>query len=217
MKRRSGASAVVLGVLLGAGVAHADHFEAQWSARPLVGETLLKEGGSSSTQRAMTGGLSLGLSYGLSNGLDLGVELVTLMAQRVRFSNTMVQLDGGSFVQGRMTRQMGTALLLLGPTWRFGVSWIPVITLAAGGGARYRSAGAFTGQELDLAPGEKAQTAVLDLAATARVGLEHRINRRLVVGVYASGIASWSPSAPMLPVAMLSVGASYVHYPLLPP
>jgi hypothetical protein len=111
-----------------------------------------------------------------------------------------------------MRRQAGTALLLLGPTWRFGVSWVPVVTLAAGGGVRYRSAGRFT--EDGFAPGEKAATTALDLAATARVGLEHRMNRRLVGGVYASGIVAWSPSAPMLPAVLLSVGLSYVNYPL---
>jgi len=216
MRRRRTASAVVLGVLLGAAgphkTAHADQFEAQWSARPLVGAALLEEEGSASTERAMTGGLSLGLSYGFSNELDLGVELTTLAAQTATFPNTTVAVGGGGLMQGPMTRQAGTALLLLGPTWRFGVSWVPVITLAAGGGVRFRSAGTFT--EDGIAPGEKAATAALDLAATARVGIEHRMNRRLVVGVYASGLVAWGPSAPMLPAAMLSVGLSYVHYPL---
>jgi hypothetical protein len=209
-------AAVVLGGLLGAAGqykdAHADRSEAQWSARPLVGAALLKEEGSTATERAMTGGLSLGLSYGLSNRLDLGVELTTLAAQTVTFPKTMVDVDGGRPMQGPMTRQAGTALLLLGPTWRFGFSWVPVVTLAAGGGVRYRSAGMFI--EDGVAPGEKAATAALDLAATARVGLEHRMNRRLVAGVYASGLVAWSSSAPLLPPALLSVGLSYVHYPL---
>ena len=103
-------------------------------------------------------------------------------------------------------------LLLAGPTWRFGVGWVPVVSIGAGGGVRYRSAGTF--QDLGFAPSEKAQTTVLDLGATARVGVERRMTRRVTVGAYVCALAAWSPSAPLLPAATVSVGISYVHYPL---
>lgn len=159
----------------------------------------------------MVGGVSLGLAYGVSNELDLGTELVALATTMPRFTDA-ANLDGGAPYRGPLSRRAGSALLLLGPTWRLGVSWIPVVTLAAGGGARYRSDGTFT--ETGITLDEKRATVALDLAATARVGIEHRINRRLVVGAYASALASWGPSAPLLPIASISLGVSYVHYPL---
>ncbi len=193
--------------------AHADRYEAQWSARPLVGMAQAREEGATSNERALAGGLSLGLTYGLSNRLDVGGELVALGTATSTFADTIVEADGGTTVRGPMTRRAGTALLLLGPTWRFGVSWVPVVTIAVGGGVRYRSAGRFT--ETDFVPGEKAMTTVLDLGATARLGFEHRVNRRLTMGAYVSAIGAWSPSAPLLPMVTASVGLSYVHYPSL--
>jgi hypothetical protein len=114
--------------------------------------------------------------------------------------------------RGPFTRRTDEALLLVGPTWRFGVAWVPVVTLAAGGGVRYRTDGTFT--DLGLAPADKRGSIGVSLAATARVGLEHRMSRRLTVGAYAAAFTSWSPSAPVLPIATLSMGVSYVHYPL---
>jgi len=199
-------------IILSTAPARADRYEAQWSARPLVGMTRLREEGAASDERALVGGLSLGVSYGLSNQLDVGVELVTLATATPTFPNTPVVVGGGSMTQGSLTRRAGTALLLVGPTWRFGVGWVPVISIGAGGGVRYRSAGTF--RDLNFVPPEKAQTVVFDLGATARLGIEHRMTRRVTVGAYLSALAAWSPSAPLLPAATVSVGISYVHYPL---
>lgn len=190
--------------------ARADRREAQWSARPLAGVAELQEDGAS-TQRTLVGGLSLGLSYGVSNGLDIGGELMVLATATTTFMD-MAIIDGGAPYRGPLTRSADSALLLLGPTWRLGVSWVPVISLEAGGGARYRSAGTFTDTHITL--DEKQAGMVLDLAACARVGIEHRMTRRLTIGLYASALASWGPSAPFLPVASASFGFSYVHYPL---
>jgi hypothetical protein len=200
---------IALGLLLPMS-ARADHHEAQWSARPFAGIAALAEEGVS-TQNAMVGGVTLGFSYGVSNHLDLGGELVTLATTAPRFMDTAI-IDGGAPYVGPLARRAGSALMLLGPTWRLGVTWVPVFTLAAGGGARYRSNGRFT--EIDIVLDEQRAVVVLDLAATARVGIERRVLRRLVVGAYASALASWGPSAPLLPMASVSLGISYVNYPL---
>jgi len=193
-------------------VGRADRYEAQLSMRPLVGMTQLREEGVASDERTPVGGLSMGLSYGLSNRLDLGAELVTLATGAQTFPDTAVMIGGGNRTEGSLTRRAGTSLLLVGPTWRFGVGWVPVISLGAGAGMRYRSAGTFL--ELNVTPPEKAQTVALDIGATARVGLERRMTRRVTVGGYISALAAWSPSAPSLPVATVSIGISYVNYPL---
>jgi hypothetical protein len=193
------------------GTARADHHEAQWSARPFTGVADLREDGATD-RRAFVGGVSLGVAYGISNQLDLGAELMTFAVTMPAFHDAPVIIDGGAVYRGPFTRRTEEALLLLGPTWRFGVAWVPVVSLAAGGGARYRTDGTFTA--LGLAPADKRGSVGLSLAATARVGLEHRMNRRLTVGAYAAAFTSWSSSAPVLPIATLSMGVSYVHYPL---
>lgn len=210
MVLRASRLVVILVAMLEPTGARADHHEAQWSVRPFAGMAALQEDGAAA-QRAVVGGASLGFAYGVSNGLDLGGELVALATTMPRFTDAAI-IDGGAPYRGPLTRRASSTLLLLGPTWRLGVSWVPVVTLAAGGGARYRSDGTFTDTGITLE--EKRAAVVLDLAATARVGIEHRMTRRLVVGAYASALASWGPSAPLLPVASISLGISYVHYPL---
>jgi hypothetical protein len=198
-------------VVLGTASARADRYEAQWSARPLAGLAMLKEEGASGGTRTLAGGLSVGVEYGLSNSFDLGVELVTLMTATTALPKTPVLLDGGREERSSLSRRASSTMLLVGPTWRFGVSWIPVVSVAAGGGMRVRSAGRFN--DLGFSPSEKAATMALDLGGSASVGIERRVNRRMTVGGYVSALASWSPSAPVLPAATVSIGISYVNYP----
>jgi hypothetical protein len=200
---------IVLAIALAPSAARADRYEAQWIARPFAGVAALEDEGATA-QPAMTAGLSIGFSYGVSNRLDIGAELMTLTTTTPRLTETTV-VDGGAPYHGPFTRRASSALLMLGPTWRYGVSWVPVVSLAVGGGIRYRSAGRFT--DIDLIPNNKHATTALDLAATLRVGMEHRVNRRWTVGAYLSALANWGPAVPVLPLASLSCGVSYVHYP----
>jgi len=202
--------AIAAPVILMPRAARSDRREVQWSARPLAGIAELQEEGAS-MQRTLVGGMSLGLSYGISNRFDIGAELVALATMPTTFMD-MAIIDGGAPYRGPLVRSTDSALFLFGPTWRLGVSWVPVISLEAGGGARYRSAGTFT--ETNITLDEKRAGVALDLAVCGRVGVEHRVNRRLTVGVYASALASWGPSAPLLPVGSVSFGISYVNYPL---
>ena len=205
------ARTVALSVIAVAGIAprsaRADRSEAQWSARSFGGMADMAEEGS---PRKLTpaGGVAVGMSYGISNRLDIGAEFVALATMKTTFDGTAV-VDGGLPYHAPLTRQSVSTLLLLGPTLRLGVSWVPVFTLAAGGGERFRSAGTFTnGVTLD----DKRASKAFEMAALARVGIERRIQRRLTVGLYGQGLASWSPSAALLPVVSLSLGFSYVNY-----
>jgi hypothetical protein len=203
------ASAVTLCAFVPA-PARADHYEAQWSARPVVAIAALREG--SADQLAFAGGLSVGMSYGVSDHLDLGAELLTLTTAMTSFHGAGVIVDGGAPYEGPLARRTESALLLLGPTWRFGTSWVPVVSVAVGGGIRHRSDGTLTA--FDYMPSDRRAMTGLDLAASVRAGIEHRINRRLTAGGYLSALGSWGPSLPALPAATLSFGLSYVHYPL---
>jgi hypothetical protein len=204
---RCAALAAAIGTVSAPALAHADRNEAQWSARTFGGIADVAEEGSS---RKVTpaGGLSVGMSYGLSNHLDIGAELVTLATAKTAFDG-MAIVDGGLPYRAPLNRQSVSTLLLLGPTFRFGVAWVPVLTLAAGGGERFRSAGTFdNGVTLD----DKRASKAFEMAALARVGIERRLHRRLTVGLYSQGLASWSPSAALLPVLSFSLGLSYVNY-----
>jgi hypothetical protein len=206
---------VAMGCLQGPRHALADRAEVQWSARPVVGVAQLREEGAIGHESALLGGGALGWNYGLSNRLDLGGELVVVVADKVMFADTTVLVGGGSVVRGALTRQNGSALLLLGPTWRFGVAWVPTVALAAGAGVRYRTQG--TMPDLGLSPDDRRASVALDLAVSAKVGFEHRISPNLTVGVYGAALAAWSPSAPSLPAVTLSAGLSYVYYPNVAP
>ncbi|MEZ4362190.1 MAG: hypothetical protein R3B48_18525 [Kofleriaceae bacterium] len=208
----------VVGALVAAGwlgrpaVSQADRAEAQWSARGVFGTAQLREEGARTPRRGLIGGMSLSLSYGLSNYLDVSTELLMISAtQDATFADTTADV-GGITLRGKFTRGAASALMLVGPTWRLGVAWVPVISLSGGVGVRYRSAGSFP--EMDIAPEERGETVTLDLGASAKVGLEYRVNHSLTVGAYGAALAAWGPKAPLLPVASASVGLSYVLYPL---
>lgn len=195
-------------------VARADEAELQWSARPMGGVATWREETTSGHALAGAAGTSLGVSFGLTHGLDLGAEVVALATTKAAFEGSTIVYDGSlplGELGDRLLRQSVSTLLMLGPTWRYGVDWVPVVTVAAGGGMRVRTEGTF--EETGVRPMEKRVAKALDLAALGRVGLERRVTRRLTVGGYASFLSTWGPSAPWFGSASLGLGVSYVHYP----
>jgi hypothetical protein len=189
---------------------HADNYEARWSTRPVVGLALLEEEGATRDELGLAGGASLSFAYGITNHLDLGAELVALSTLMPTFDAAI--MSNGYIARGDFQRRSGTTLLLLGPSWRFGaLGWTPVVSAGLGGGVRMRSRGSFP--RTGLIPDDKVELAALDLAVSAKGGIERRINRRWTFGIYGAALGAWSTRAPILPVASLSFGLSYVHYP----
>jgi hypothetical protein len=191
--------------------AQADRAEAQWSAGGVLGVARLRDESAPSAEPALLSGVALAVHYGLSNQLDIGAELLAMMGNEPTFNDAMVFVDPGTPVSGNFTRRTTSTLLLLGPTWRYGVDWVPLLSLGAGGGVRYRSDGVFTA--LQYWPKAARAEVSFDLAASAKAGVEHRMGKSLTVGAYTSALVAWSPSAPLLPAAVLSIGVSYVYYP----
>jgi hypothetical protein len=203
------ALALVLGV--GARPALADRAEAQWSVRSVFGAAQFHEEGSSVHPLGLVAGLSLAVSFGLSNRLDVGAELLALAPTKAAaFTDVTSQMDG-AIIGGRFLRRSGSTLLLLGPTWRFGVAWVPVVSVSGGGGMRTRADGTFFGSH--VSPPERRGGTVLDLAMSAKVGIEHRFGAHLTAGAYVVGLVAWSPEAPVLPALSGSLGVSLVNYP----
>ncbi|HRC57782.1 MAG TPA: hypothetical protein PKU97_17725 [Kofleriaceae bacterium] len=193
------------------GLAEADEFEAQWSARPWAGVARLREEGAASLALATQGGLSLGLSYGLSNRLDLCAELSLASSAMTRFADVMVSIDGGSAQRGELQRRSGGAQLAVGPIWRLGVAWVPVLAVTGGAGVRYRSDGELVGT--GIVPASKRAEQGLELVVATRLGLERRVSPRFTVGVYASAQLGGGPALPLQASLSGSFGVSYVYYP----
>jgi hypothetical protein len=210
--RRTSSSGATLAAVLAAtaATAYADHHEAQWSLRPLVGVAALPDEGAKA-RMAPLAGLDVGFGYGVSNELNLGGEVISFASAEARFPE-MGLLDGGAPFVAPLKRRTVSTVLLLGPTWRFGVAWTPVVSLGLGGGVRSRSAGTFV--DSGYTPDNKQPATHLDLAASARVGLERRVNRRWTIGAYAAAMANWGPASPFLPAVNVTLGLSYVNYPL---
>jgi hypothetical protein len=126
------------------------------------------------------------------------------------------QIESNGFIAtGDYRRRSTSALLLFGPTWRFGPGWSPVVSLGAGGGVRHRTDGTFL--RTGLIPDDRRTDNQLDLAFSARAGLERRLSRRITLGAYGTVLTAWTPDLPPLAIAALSIGLSYVYYPNLAP
>ena len=196
----------------GVGPARADRAEAQWSARSLVGAAAMSQERAPHLALGAIGGLSLGVSYGLSNRLDVGAEVLALVTSTPTFDHASLMISD-DIVYAGYTRREGATLLLLGPTWRKGVEWVPVVGASVGGGVRYRAVGSFS--EAHYHPKEDFAVNVMDLAVSGRVGIEHRMGKGVTLGAYSTLLVQWSPDAPVLPSLSLTLGVSLVHYPNL--
>ena len=198
-----------LSLCLLATAARAEEQEARWRASPLAGLALVSEA-QASPAFALAKGASVALTYGWSNELDLGAELIALAAEPTFDAALPIE---GVVIEAPFKRRTSSAWLLLGPTWRFGAPyrWTPVVGAAIGGGLRYRSIGFFS--ELGEMPSGKDPALTVDVAASGRVGIEHRLDRRLTIGAYGALLAAWGAESSFLPITTLSLGISYVHYP----
>ncbi len=207
------AALAVQGVAL-VGSARADEAELQWSVRPLGGVATWHEETTSGLALAGAAGTSLGVSYGVSHTLDVGAEVLGLATSKAAFEGSTIVYDGSlplGELGDRLQRQTVSTAMVVGPTWRYGVDWVPVVTLAAGGGYRVRTEGEF--EMTKVRPIEKRVEKSYDLALLGRVGMERRVTRRLTVGGYVALLSTWYPSQPLFGSASLSLGVSYVHYP----
>lgn len=189
----------------------ADRAEAQWAARGVAGVARLRSEHAADPAYGAVGGFALSVAYGLSNRLDVGAELVSLITSAPRFEQAQLVVSD-DILASSYRRREGSVLALLGATWRLGVGWVPVLAGAAGGGVRLRDHGEFvTYQYLPL---EDRATWELELAVSGKVGLERRVTRSFTIGAYSSLLLGIGPRAPLSSSLAVSLGVSYVHYPL---
>ena len=115
-------------------------------------------------------------------------------------------------MMGSIERSARTARLTIGGTLRGGVAWIPTLSLGIGGQARWQTAAVFvdTGQH----PDGYGDAVVADVVATARVGFEHRLGRRWIVGASVAATHAIPLGGPAFDVIEGTLGATCAWYPL---
>lgn len=226
-RSRAARGAVLVAALLSADRAHADRYEAALAVRPAgavarVAESVGMVGGTAApvVTSVYGGGLDVGLSYGLRDWLDVGAELDVAGFTQASYAAANVTISGNPFM-GRVERTTRAAQLHLGATLRLGVAWVPICYLGLGVGARQRSAGTLGfddhGARVLLVPDDMTAGMSLDLVAAARLGLEHRLDRRWTVGVAAGASHAIGIGASSLDILAVNLSLGYAWYPTWTP
>ncbi|MBE7449760.1 MAG: hypothetical protein HS111_12930 [Kofleriaceae bacterium] len=170
---------------LGASAAHADRREASLHAHAVAGLATAGDAAAAEDGSAPLGGLAVRASYATHNAFQYDAALTLLATGGAGFPSATFTPPGRPPLTGAYTVATQLARLDGGVTLRPGVVWIPTVRLAAGvqarrsGGPVVESGGmsvsgeALTGRGSDLG---------VDVVGVATVGLDHRVNRRLIVG-----------------------------------
>ena len=205
---------VLVGVTLLAATraASADRYEAVISARPIGTLAQLEDDGGGATASVAGGGFAGSVGYGLRNWLDLTAELGATVLGQARHPGTTLPLSGTPQM-GELVRTTRLGHATVGATLRLGVSWVPFVHGALGVGFRQRSAASLRTTVGEFAPDDQGSELTLDVIAALRVGLEHRLTRRITVGVSAGVTERLGLGAPSLVQLEASVALAYVWYP----
>ena len=120
---------------------------------------------------------------------------------------------------GRLTRTTRLVQLRAGATLRLGVAWIPLVGLGLGFGSRALTAATLRGdahaRSFVVTPDGMAAGYAIDVLASVRVGMVHRLDRRWSVGLDAEATHAIGFTTPSLDMMSAAVSVSYTWYPLL--
>jgi hypothetical protein len=170
---------------LAAGTARADRRETSLHAHMVGGLAMAGDADTSDTGSAPLGGLAVRASYATHNSFQYDLSISLLATGNASYPSTTFMPPGRPSVTGPYTIAQQVTRLDAGVTFRLGAAWIPTIRLALGGQGR-RSGGPVVmsgGSEVtgDEQLGRGSEVG-FDLVGTTTVGLDHRLNRRLIVG-----------------------------------
>jgi hypothetical protein len=122
---------------------------------------------------------------------------------------------------GHLTRTTRLVQLRAGATLRFGVGWVSTVHLGIGVGGRVLGAGALHDEEhartFVVTPDGMTEGVAIEVLACARVGFEHRLDRRWGLGVSIEASYAVGPGTPPLEVVSAGISLSYTWYPLVQP
>jgi hypothetical protein len=211
--------ALVVGTLvLGArlDVAAADRREASVHAH-LVG-AFLNAGDEASVNGGRgsgpLGGLAVRASFATRNSYQYDVAL-SLLAGRASFDQGVFTPMGMPSRTGPFTVATQAARLDGGVTVRLGVRWIPTVRVAAGLQARHRGAPVVTvgGIEINESMTGRSADLQLDAVGVADVGLDFRVNRRVIVGAAAGASYAVPIGGEAFRTVEVTAHAAYYWYP----
>lgn len=178
--------AIALGVLaMGLGPARADRREASLHAHMVGGLATTSDPATDSSGSAPLGGLAVRASYATSNSFQYDVSLSLLATGGASFSSGTFTPMGRPPVTGPFTVPSQVTRLDGGVTLRLGVAWIPTLRFAAGVQGRRRGAPIVTTGGVEVSGEDetgRGEELGLDLVGGATVGIDHRLNRRMIIG-----------------------------------
>lgn len=206
------AVAVVVAIVEPATSAHADRREASLHAE-LVGGALTTGDvdGADATDTVPLAGLAVRASYATRDSFQYDVALALLRAGEATFPSHTFMPVGAPPAIGPY--RAGTTLTRLdaGVTLRLGVRWIPTARFAAG--VQLRRVGPVTVDAMPVIDDARPAQLALDLVGSATIGLDHRINRRLIVGLAAGSSIAVPLGGAAARTVELTVHGAYYWYP----
>ncbi len=172
-------------VMLAAESAHADRRETSVHAHLVGGLAVTSDASAEESGSAPLGGLAVRASRATSDLYQYDVSLSLLATGGAAFPSTTFAPPGAPSVTGPYTISTQITRLDGGVTLRPGVVWIPTLRLAVGLQGRRHGGPVVTDGDREVTGeqvlGRGAELG-LDVVGIATVGLDHRINRRLIVG-----------------------------------
>jgi len=197
--------------------AHADRYEASIAVRPAGQLARIAERGTGELAVVPGGGLAGGLSWGLRNWLDVGGELAVSSFGEATYGLATLPV-GANPRTGSLSRRTQILQLRGQATLRLGVGWIPTIQLAAGAGARRRSAARLATEvsqmQLALVPDGEDAALALDLVTALRIGLDRRLTRHWTMGSSVGVAHCLGVGVPDMQFADATISLSYNWYHL---
>ncbi len=203
--------AVVTLAALGA-TAHADQDEASLEVHPTGGIARLGEDDTDQVVTVPVAGLDVAATYGVRDWLALGAEVGFARTGAGRFNDVPISIGGIPAGTATIDRRANLVRASFGATLRLGVRIIPVVFVGIGPTVRIRPDGADT--STGGVPDHHAAATSIDITAMARLGLDWRINRRWIAGLWAGGSIAVPIGAPSYQAAEAGLRIQYAWYPL---
>ena len=167
--------------------ARADRREASVHVHAIGGAASMEDDAATEPGRGAVGGLAMRASYATRNVWQYDAQLSVLYG-RAAFDAGTFRLGGAAPTTAPFVMSSVVTRLDAGVTLRLGVRWIPTVRLAAGVQAVRRGSPVVTVGGVEFAGDDTAPPSLAaNLIGSATIGLDYRVDRRLIVGAAVGG------------------------------
>ena len=167
--------------------------------------------GGDATATVPLAGLALRASYATRDSFQYDVALALLRGGDATFPSHTFMPAGAPPATGPYRAATTLTRLDAGVTLRLGVRWIPTARLAAG--VQLRRIGPVTVDAMPAIDDARPAALAVDLVGSATLGLDHRVNRRLIVGLAAGGSLAVPLGGASARTLEVTVHGAYYWYP----